>query len=575
MKRLAELSDRADLARVLNIPLHSLTYVLYIKKTENCYSSFEIPKKSGGVRTINKPSDELKSIQRRLADYLYRLQLEMWKEKKTTPLISHAFQKKRSNKTNARIHKRKRYVLNVDLADYFDSFHFGRVRGFFIRSNDFQCNEKIATLIAQIACYNAKLPQGAPTSPIISNLIFQIVDRRILKLTREYGLDYTRYADDLTFSTNKKDFKEHYEQFLKDLSEVMLHSGFQINSKKTRLVDYHSRQTVTGLVVNQRIGINDNYHKMVRAMAHSLYKTGEFSIDGESGTIEQLSGMFSYIDSIVQYNSGQPLEIDDKHFRKLNRFEKEYRRFCFYKTFYANEKPLILTEGKTDIIYLSCALMKYWNRYPTLIERLPDGSYRFKVAFFHRTRTIQKLFGIVPGGADTVKNFYLNFYKKKEKSGEFPDYYSYFLELSGRKPKKPVVVVFDNELEKKKGKKQPLAVFMENIEGDKEQQKNMIKQQYWVQPNRERNLFIVTHPINSEMQNAEIEDLFDADTLAHEINGKTFCRGKEEEFNKEKHYSKDHFSKYIASSYSEISFEGFVPFLDTINYVIEEYLKSN
>lgn len=121
-------------------------------------------------------------------------------EKKHFPLQ----EKGKSFITNAQIHRNKRFVINVDLENFFDSFHFGRVRGYFMKNKNYQCSEEVATTIAQIACYEGKLPQGAPSSPIITNMICNIFDMRLLRLAKKYKLDYTRYADDLSFSTNDK-----------------------------------------------------------------------------------------------------------------------------------------------------------------------------------------------------------------------------------------------------------------------------------------------------------------------------------------------------------------------------------
>ena len=121
------------------------------------------------------------------------------------PSLSHGFRRKHSIITNARPHKRRRHVLNLDLQD-FPSSNFGRVRGFFLKNHQCPLHEKIATLIAQIACHNNELPQGSPSSPIISDLIAHPMDVRLAQLAKKHRLTYSRYADDLTFSTGQKQF---------------------------------------------------------------------------------------------------------------------------------------------------------------------------------------------------------------------------------------------------------------------------------------------------------------------------------------------------------------------------------
>lgn len=206
MSQFNQIASRNELADFLGVSRKILTHILYIRKTENLYVSFDIPKRSGGTRTIHAPQNELKSVQQKLAKSLIDYYDFIKKDNNIKSNISHAFEKKKGIITNAEIHRNKRIVLNLDLKDFFDSFHFGRVYGYFHKNKYFALNEEVSIVIAQLVCYNRKLPQGAPTSPIITNLICQILDYNILKLAKKYKLDYTRYADDLTFSTNKRTF---------------------------------------------------------------------------------------------------------------------------------------------------------------------------------------------------------------------------------------------------------------------------------------------------------------------------------------------------------------------------------
>ena len=216
---------------------------------------------------------------------------------------------------------------------------------------------------------------GAPTSPIITNLICQILDNRLLKLAKRYKLDYTRYADDLTFSINDKAFVERKDEFLCAIQKEIERAGFKINEKKTRLVYKDSQQKVTGLVVNQKVNVAQDYYRKTKAMAHSLYKKGEFTIDGQAGTIEQLEGRFSFINQLNCYNNQHDGE---KHeFGLLSGREREFKRFLFYKFFYGNDIPILVTEGKTDVRYLKAALKSLYNEYPNLITKSKDGKFRF------------------------------------------------------------------------------------------------------------------------------------------------------------------------------------------------------
>lgn len=209
MSRLAKLRDATgleELAKLLGFKPKAISYVLYIKNSEQKYTKFEIPKRSGGMRQISAPCSELMSLQRRLAELLQECIAEINEERGVKAVLSHGFRRKHCIKTNAWAHRNKRYVLNVDLQDFFGSINFGRVRGFFILNKNFQLKEKVATLIAQIACHDNALPQGSPCSPVISNLIGHLLDIRLAELARQSGCTYSRYADDITFSTNKPQF---------------------------------------------------------------------------------------------------------------------------------------------------------------------------------------------------------------------------------------------------------------------------------------------------------------------------------------------------------------------------------
>ena len=177
-------------------------------------------------------------------------------------------------------------AVNLDLEDFFPTFHFGRVRGFFLKDKEFQLEEQVATTIAQIACDGVALPQGSPCSPVISELIGQILDLRLLRFAKKYGVRYSRYADDITFSTNQKHFPVALAvQDSKDLSSWTLGNdlvheieaaGFKINTGKTRMHCRGSRQMVAGLVVNEKANIRSEYYRKARAMCDSLFQTGTY-----------------------------------------------------------------------------------------------------------------------------------------------------------------------------------------------------------------------------------------------------------------------------------------------------------
>lgn len=554
------IKTRNDFAKFIGVKLQTLTYLLYIKKIDNCYNTLEIPKKNGDTRTICVPNKNLKKVQKKLYNKLSTYYDEIKTQNNFTSKISHGFEKNRSIVTNAEVHKNKRYVVNLDLLDFFPSINFGRVRSYFIKNNYFEINDDIATILAQLTCYKGTLPQGAPTSPLIANMICNIMDIRILKIAKKYRLDYTRYADDLTFSTNNKYFLNDYDKFLEDIKNIIHRSGFELNSKKTRLLFSNSRQEVTGLVVNKKISVPKEYYKNTRAMAHSLYKNGYFLIYDEVGTIEQLEGRFSFINQINLYN----IDNKKKDMWHLNSKEKQYQKFMIYKTFYANEKPLIITEGKTDVLYIKAALKKYYKYFPNLITKKDNGNFVFHVNFFKRKQKHSYYLNLVKDGADTIKNIYSNCYIKTKNNKNITTVHD-FKKLRGERETNPVILIFDNEMVSNKDR--PLKKFLNEIKVNASQ-KDKLKENLYI--NICDNLYLCTYQLNNkEACEIEIEDLFPADVLEHEINGRKFS--KKDSTHDNGFYGKNEFSQYVYSNYESIDFSNFISLLSAINEIIELY----
>lgn len=270
-----------DLAGLLRYSPSGLSFILYKIPSDRKYTTFTIRKKAGGDRQIDAPIPHLKALQRRLADLLYECATEIDKKEKRKNKLSHAFRKDLSIISNARAHRARRFVFNLDLENFFPSLNFGRVRGFLMKNAHFKLPERVATIVAQIACKDGFLPQGSPCSPIVSELLTHFLDIRLVTMAARNDCSYTRYADDLTFSTNKKEFPAPIASFVDDQWQVgeelksrIEDAGFRINSIKTRMQIRPSRQTVTGLTVNQKVNVPQQYYKFARAMAHSFMTTG-------------------------------------------------------------------------------------------------------------------------------------------------------------------------------------------------------------------------------------------------------------------------------------------------------------
>ena len=269
-----KLSSAENIADLLEIRYKDLIYYLYRLPDIKKYYSFEIQKKNGKTRIISAPTTSLKILQQKL-NYILSIIF--------TPIFSsHVFAKGRSIKTNAFAHVKRKYVLNIDLKDFFPSINFGRVRGMFM-AYPYYLPPPVATVLSQICCYNRELPQGAPTSPIISNMICAKLDNRLLSLAKQNKCFFTRYADDITFSTSKKRFPKtiaytdettNQIHVGNDLNNIIENNGFFINNEKVWFRARDRRQTVTGLIVNDFVNVTRKYKNQVRAMLHALKKYG-------------------------------------------------------------------------------------------------------------------------------------------------------------------------------------------------------------------------------------------------------------------------------------------------------------
>jgi RNA-directed DNA polymerase len=546
---------REDVANFLGIKSNYLSFILYKKGINNLYTSFEIPKKNGDNREINAPRDDLKQIQKQLSIKLNEIHKRYLEKNGIKQIISYGFEKEKGIIKNALVHKHKKYVLNMDISNFFPSFHFGRVQGYFYKSKEFNFSKEMSVVIAQLACYQGRLPQGAPSSPVISNLIFNIVDLRILELAKKYKLNYTRYVDDLSFSTNDKNFGVNYEEFICELTELLEKNKFYINKKKTRLVYQNSRQEVTGLTVNDRINANNKFIKDTRAMLNLLYKKNQFFINNKIGDINQLEGRLSFINQLDRSNNISDYKIRKRKLNKnyisgLNAREKQYQYFLFYKYFFYPSKPTIVTEGKTDILHVKASLMKYYNKYPNLITKHNSGKFEFKVNFLHKTKRLSYLLGISVDGADTMKNIW-NFYTGNH------GYYNIYEYLNKKNPQElsdrinPVILLFDNEQKTKR----PLKEFLNHTDTVLEQ--GMISKKLLA------NLYLQTIPIIGKSEECEIEDLYLKELLDTPIDGKKFCKNAKD--NSKDYVGKHIFSLYVIKHYKEIEFNNFISLLDSIN----------
>ncbi len=269
-----KITGHNELADYFGVTYPVLAKIIY--KTDDAYKyhQFQIPKKNGGHRQIASPSKKLKALQVKLKDVFY----DIYPAKPA----AHGFARNKSIVTNAERHLDKKFIFNIDLSDFFGSIHFGRIRNLF-KSNPFNFNNTISTILAQICCFNNSLPQGAPTSPILSNMIAWKMDSQLQNLAKITNSTYTRYGDDISFSfTCKKRRLPEEIVVLRDdegspgnaLTHIVEGNGFKINYDKVRLCSTLSRMEVTGLTVNEFPNVRRQYVRQLSSMLHAWRKYG-------------------------------------------------------------------------------------------------------------------------------------------------------------------------------------------------------------------------------------------------------------------------------------------------------------
>lgn len=353
-----EAKNPGDILRVLMFPYPAYWFFRYHKNPS--YATFIISKKSGGERTILAPNSGLKEVQRRLNALL--------QVATTHKNCSHGFLKGKSILTNARKHLRKRHVINFDILNFFPTIHFGRVRGVF-KAAPFHFNDDTATFLANLCTYNSVLPQGAPTSPIISNLICRSLDNDLLSLSIRNKCAYTRYADDITISTSLKDIPDQIGTIVDNkielspaITEIFKSNGFQINDKKTRLSNRYQSQIVTGLKVNKKLNVDRSYVRQIRAMLNNWKKFAiervqsdlYYKYNSNKDFIKVLQGRIGFLgsvkglDNVTYLNLVKRAKSIDSTFKVGNELKRAHK-----------DQIMICTEGKTDWKHLKNALQRF------------------------------------------------------------------------------------------------------------------------------------------------------------------------------------------------------------------------
>ncbi|UJR80646.1 reverse transcriptase family protein [Sandaracinus amylolyticus] len=277
--------DARDVASTLGISIAKLRWLTFHRRGATLvhYHRYGIPKKTGGIRAISAPKPALADAQQKVQSLVLQ---------RIAPSDeAHGFVRERSVVSNARPHVGRAVVVNLDLRDFFPTISFRRVKGLFAKLG---YSEQVATVLAllctepprvpaeldgqryHVALGARVLPQGACTSPAITNLICRRLDARLRGIARALGFTYTRYADDLTFSG---DDPAKLASLFGMVRKVIATEGFAEHEGKTRVMRRASRQEVTGVVVNRAVRLPRDEKRALRAL---LYNCARFGMESQN-----------------------------------------------------------------------------------------------------------------------------------------------------------------------------------------------------------------------------------------------------------------------------------------------------
>jgi hypothetical protein len=389
-------------------------------------------------------------------------------------------------------------------------------------------------------------------------------------LTTKNKCSYTRYADDITFSTNQKEFPAALAVAVgegwilgDEVRSRIEDAGFTINDAKTRMQVRGGRQTVTGLTVNEKVNVPQRYYKLARAMTNSFLTTGIYKRDGlDDSSVQRLEGVLDHIYHIKERQIDIAIDTE-KNKEKRHKLHADrtkhkneypsairlvYFQLVFFKHFIDPSEPLIICEGPTDSIYLKSAIRKLAALHPKLAST-KDGKLSLDIHFFKYSRQSKDLLQL-RGGSPDLK-FFLEAWKNK------------LAKFKHRPMKHPVIVLIDND------------------DGATQIFKLLQSKKFGVTIGHATDLpfyhlgghlYLVKTPIKGPDNQSCPEDLFDPALLATKIDGKTFNPDKEHDAPGE--FGKVVFAeRVVLPQAGTIDFSGFDPLLTRIDAVLDDYAK--
>lgn len=303
-----------------------------------CYKNYSIRKKTGGIRMISAPYSDLKRVQRWVYENI------LLKDLSSVSPCAEGFIPKnkddiRNIVTNARRHARSKWLINVDIQNFFDSIKYDSVWEYFSK---YGYEEEVVDVLAKICTYQYRLPQGAPTSPMLSNLIVRSMDDAFVELACKCNCIYSRYADDITLSGNSGSIMPS----MHDIYQIFYAHHFRPNKKKTKISFSCDRQMVTGLTITDGVHVPKKYRKDVRK---ELYCCKKFGAVSHIAYRHPDQGMYRYwlLGRIMFIKSESP-SVDKKCFRNLIRLIGAYN--VFFES-YLSTQVIFSSNGSIDWDY--------------------------------------------------------------------------------------------------------------------------------------------------------------------------------------------------------------------------------
>ncbi|WP_397446079.1 reverse transcriptase family protein [Polaribacter sp. R77954] len=299
------LQTAKDVADAMKIALSELRFLTFSRKNSKIshYKRFKVAKKSGGFRLISAPMPRLKKAQHFILE-------EILNKLETHPKANGCVIGK-SILSNAEPHVNKAVVINQDLKNFFPTITYNRIKGVF---KSLGYSEQVAVIFALICSEpkildisllgenyfaqrgNRFLPQGAPCSPAITNILCRTLDFRLDGIAKKYGFNYTRYVDDITFSGDKEQLK-NISAILKYSRKIVKDENFVLHPEKLRIMKPHQRQEVTGVIVNEKPNVNKKSLKRFRALLYQIEKDGiqGKSWNGGNNVLAEIDGYANFI----------------------------------------------------------------------------------------------------------------------------------------------------------------------------------------------------------------------------------------------------------------------------------------